>query len=67
MFWIARTPYYLLVARILQGVSGAAVWTVGTALIVDTMGKEQAGVAMGYVSMAATMGTVLGPSLGGVM
>ncbi|KKK19139.1 hypothetical protein P175DRAFT_0520762 [Aspergillus ochraceoroseus IBT 24754] len=67
MFWVARTLSSLVVARVLQGLSAAVVWTVGMALIVDTVGQDQAGKAMGYVSMAMTLGTVFGPFLGGVL
>lgn len=67
MFWIARTLSSLIVARVLQGLSAAVVWTVGMALVVDTVGKDQVGAAMGYVSMSMTVGTVFGPFIGGVV
>ncbi|KAL4807634.1 major facilitator superfamily domain-containing protein [Aspergillus unguis] len=67
MFWFARSTTELLVARIFQGLSCAVVWTVGLALVVDTMGQEQIGAAMGVVSMAMTVGTVIGPFIGGIV
>ncbi|KAE8373183.1 major facilitator superfamily domain-containing protein [Aspergillus bertholletiae] len=67
MFWVARTLSSLVIARVLQGLSAAVVWTVGMALVVDTVGKDQVGAAMGYVSMAMTVGTVFGPFIGGVV
>lgn len=67
MFWIASTLTALVIARALQGLSAAVVWTVGMALVVDTVGKDQIGAAMGYVSMAMTVGTVFGPFIGGIM
>ncbi|PLB51161.1 MFS amine transporter [Aspergillus steynii IBT 23096] len=67
MFWIASTLTALVIARALQGLSAAVVWTVGMALVVDTVGKDQVGAAMGYVSMAMTVGTVFGPFIGGIM
>lgn len=67
MFWFARSTTQLLIARIFQGFSCAVVWTVGLALTVDTMGKEQVGAAMGVVSMGMTVGTVIGPSVGGIV
>ncbi|KAL5335390.1 major facilitator superfamily domain-containing protein [Aspergillus crustosus] len=67
MFWFARTIYALVIARTLQGLSAAVVWTVGMALIVDTVGKDQVGTAMGIVSMAMTIGTVSGPFIGGLV
>lgn len=67
MFWVARTLASLVIARVLQGLSAAVVWTVGMALVVDTVGKDQVGAAMGYVSMSMTVGTVFGPFIGGVV
>ncbi|EHA24883.1 hypothetical protein ASPNIDRAFT_210350 [Aspergillus niger ATCC 1015] len=58
VFWFAETVSFLVIARSLQGLSAAVVWTVGLALVVDTVGKDQVGAAMGYVSMALTVGTV---------
>ncbi|PYH41613.1 MFS transporter [Aspergillus saccharolyticus JOP 1030-1] len=67
VFWFASSVASLVIARALQGLSAAVVWTVGMALVVDTVGKDQVGAAMGYVSMALTVGTVFGPFIGGVM
>ncbi|PWY90269.1 MFS amine transporter [Aspergillus sclerotioniger CBS 115572] len=67
VFWFAETVSSLVIARCLQGLSAAVVWTVGLALVVDTVGKDQVGAAMGYVSMALTVGTVFGPFIGGIM
>ncbi|CRG84181.1 putative MFS-type transporter C18,02 [Talaromyces islandicus] len=67
MLWMARTPTAMIVARVLQGVADAAMWTVGNALVVDTVEKEQLGSAMGYVSMSMTVGTMAGPALGGIL
>ncbi|THC90032.1 hypothetical protein EYZ11_010519 [Aspergillus tanneri] len=67
MFWVASTMSGLVVARALQGLSAAVVWTVGMALVVDTVGKDEVGAAMGYVSMAMTVGTVIGPFIGGIV
>lgn len=67
MFWLAKTPAMMIVARILQGLAEAAVWTVGNALVVDSMKREQLGTAMGYVTMSMNIGTMAGPALGGVL
>lgn len=56
-----------IAGRIFQGVSAAIVWTVGLALLVDTIGKDGIGQAMGYAGMAITFGTLCGPLLGGVI
>ncbi|OKL58197.1 hypothetical protein UA08_06651 [Talaromyces atroroseus] len=67
MFWLAKSPAIMVIARMMQGVAGAAVWAVGNALVVDSMKKEQLGTAMGYVSMAMNIGTMAGPALGGIL
>ena len=56
-----------IAGRIFQGLSGAVVWTVGLALLVDSIDKEAMGQAMGFAGMAATLGIMAGPLLGGVI
>ncbi|KAF2273440.1 MFS general substrate transporter [Westerdykella ornata] len=53
--------------RILQGASAAVVWTVGLALLADTVPQAHLAQAMGYVSLAMTLGILVGPLLGGVV
>lgn len=53
--------------RLLQGASTAVVWTVGLALLVDTVGRDELGQAVGYVGMAMSTGIMAGPLLGGVI
>ncbi|GIJ92026.1 hypothetical protein Asppvi_011001 [Aspergillus pseudoviridinutans] len=56
-----------IAGRLFQGMSAAIVWTVGLALLVDTIEKEALGEAMGYAAMGITLGTMTGPLLGGVL
>ncbi|KAJ5184132.1 hypothetical protein N7492_001748 [Penicillium capsulatum] len=56
-----------IVGRLCQGAAAAVVWTVGVALMVDTVGKDGLGQAIGYVSMSLSVGTLSGPLLGGVL
>lgn len=79
MLCLGRTEAVLIVARVLQGISAAVVWTVGIppslnrltvlglALVVDTVGEARIGQAMAYVSSAMSMGLILGPVLGGII
>ncbi|THC97338.1 hypothetical protein EYZ11_003172 [Aspergillus tanneri] len=53
--------------RLLQGASAAVVWTVGCALLVDSVEKEELGQSMGYIGMGMTLGIMGGPLLGGVI
>jgi MFS family permease len=47
--------------------SGAVVWTVGLALISDSIEKEDMGQAMGYIALSMSIGSIAGPLLGGVV
>lgn len=44
---LSRTVALLVLGRILQGLSAAVVWTVGLALMVDTVGQAAIGEMMG--------------------
>ncbi len=66
-FAYSRTYWVLLVARVLQGVAGAATWVPGMALIADHFPKEERGRAMGIVFAGANLGLLIGPPLGGVL
>ena len=57
----------LIAGRLLQGLSAAVVWTVGLALLVDTVGQQDIGQAMGYVSLSISLGYLIAPLLGGVV
>lgn len=63
---LGRVISLLVLGRILQGLSAAVVWSAGLALMSDTMG-DQIGVAMGYASMAMTIGSLISPTIGGAV
>ncbi|KAI9677962.1 MAG: hypothetical protein M1822_008070 [Bathelium mastoideum] len=67
MLCVGSSVGVIIGGRILQGISAAVVWTVGLALLVDTVGQQQAGQAMGYISLAFSLGVLGGPLLGGVV
>lgn len=67
MLCLSRTIALLVVGRILQGVSAAIVWTVGLALMVDTVGRAEIGQMLGYVSVSMTLGLLAAPLLGGLV
>lgn len=67
MLCLGRTIGVIAAGRVLQGMSAAVVWVVGLALLVDTVGGEDIGQAMGYVGLAMTVGVLLAPLLGGVV
>ncbi|KAL9601269.1 MAG: hypothetical protein Q9219_002674 [cf. Caloplaca sp. 3 TL-2023] len=57
----------LIAGRILQGISAAIVWTVGLALLVDTVGQKEVGQIMGFVSISMSVAILVAPLLGGVV
>ncbi|KAH9821261.1 major facilitator superfamily domain-containing protein [Melampsora americana] len=62
-----RTIWILLVARILQGLSAAIVWTVGLSLVVDTVGPDKLGSALGSIYGVISVGSLASPTLGGIV
>lgn len=56
-----------IVGRMLQGAAAAIFWAVEMALMVETVGKDGIGQAVGYVSMAVSFGPLVEPLLGGVL
>ncbi|KAJ5664672.1 hypothetical protein N7462_011485 [Penicillium macrosclerotiorum] len=67
LFVVARSLALLVVARALQGLSAAAVWVVGLAILADNVPPERVSEAMGHTTIALTWGFLLGPTIGGVM
>lgn len=67
LLFAGRSIGLLILARIFQGISGAVVWTVGLALVMDTVGSERLGVAMGSIFSIISVGQVVSPVLGGVV
>lgn len=63
---LAKSVALLVLGRLLQGLSGAIVWTVGLALLVDTVGRD-IGQAMGWVSIAMAVGLLVAPVIGGAV
>ena len=64
---LGRTVVTLLIARLLQGFSSAIVFTVGCAILLDAVGQENIGQAMGYTGVGLTLGVLLGPIIGGLL
>ena len=51
LLFLGKVVWVLVVARVLQGVSAAVVWTIGLALVLDTVGPENLGKTIGSVSV----------------
>lgn len=67
LFVLARSLPVLVLARALQGLSAAAVWVVGLAIISENVAPERVGAAMGHTTIALTWGFLLGPMVGGLI
>lgn len=65
--YAGRTIPILVVARILQGISGAFVWTIGLALCLETVGPENLGKTIGSIFSFISAGSLAAPVLGGVL
>ncbi len=63
---LGRNIGLFVVGRILQGLSAAIVWSVGLALLADTVGNR-IGAAMGYVNIAMSFGLLIAPLIGGAV
>ncbi|KAJ6788576.1 hypothetical protein PWT90_05335 [Aphanocladium album] len=67
LFLLGQTLLVLFVARILQGLSAALVWTVGLVLCVEAVGTENLGKTMGGIFGFVAFGNLLSPPLGGFL
>ncbi|MCJ1463000.1 hypothetical protein MMC07_001604 [Pseudocyphellaria aurata] len=67
MLHFGNTIGIFIAARVFQGVAAAILYSAGLALLYDSVGKENLGQAMGYITLSITAGAFLGPSLGGIL
>ncbi|KAL8769649.1 MAG: hypothetical protein Q9209_004446 [Squamulea sp. 1 TL-2023] len=67
MLFLGQSIAVLILARVLQGVSGAVVWTIGLALLLDTVGPGNLGKTIGSIFGFISIGELAAPVLGGVL
>ena len=67
IFAIGTSPVLLLLARCLQGASAGIVYTVGLALLVDTVGQDEVGAWMGSALSGMSFGLMIGPFIAGII
>ena len=65
VFVISDNLYLLILARLIQGISGAATWSAGLALISDTFDSSERGSRLGMAIAVMSAGTLTGPVVGG--
>lgn len=67
LFGFSTSVTHLFIARMVQGVSAAATWSAGLALLADITDPSRLGERMGIALSAVGLGTVLGPVVGGLL
>ncbi|THV50114.1 hypothetical protein BGAL_0164g00050 [Botrytis galanthina] len=67
MFGMARNVYILATSRFLQGLAASVVWTVGFALLADTVGNDEIGHWVGYLLTSVNVGILVAPLVGGIL
>ncbi len=67
LFGFSTTVEHLIIARTVQGISAAATWSAGLALLAETCDPSRLGEKMGITLSAVGFGTVIGPVLGGLL
>ena len=67
LFSLTKSLPLIILARLLQGCSTAIVFTIGYSLMLDTVGNEGIGRAVGYTSMSLSLGLFAGPIIGGFL
>ena len=67
IFALSGNFYVLILARLLQGMSGAATWSAGLAMLSETFGPEDRAPRLGAAMSVMSLGTLLGPAVGGIL
>ncbi|MCR4539135.1 MFS transporter [Pseudomonas sp. 18.1.10] len=64
---MAPSLYWLIAARVLQGLGAAIMMAMTLGMVGDTVSKERTGRVMGLLGTLSAVGTAMGPSVGGVL
>ncbi|KAK4704320.1 hypothetical protein P7C70_g1898, partial [Phenoliferia sp. Uapishka_3] len=67
IFMVTSNFAAMMVARVLQGFSGTAIWTLGLALASDSTPETRCGSVMGFVMSGSSIGLIIGPPIGGLL
>lgn len=62
-----QTVTVLVLARVLQGVSGGVVWTIGLAIVVETVSQDHLGKTMGTIFSFVSVAGLFAPICGGAL
>lgn len=61
MFCFAQAPAWLVIARVLQGLSASVVYTAGLALVTDAVGPDEVGAWYGEDAFLLSLSLCLSP------
>lgn len=64
---VGQSVAVLAIARFLQGASGGVVWTIGMAIIIETVGQENLGKTMGTMFSFISIAGLFSPIIGGLL
>ena len=67
LYIYATNAYLLIPIRILGGIGASAVWPLAMAMIIDKVGNESRGAAMGRYNAAFYSAVAVGPLIGGFL
>ncbi|TQS37381.1 hypothetical protein Golomagni_02149 [Golovinomyces magnicellulatus] len=67
LLWIGQSWRALVIARIFQGFSAAVVWSVGLAMILDTVGNSRLAVVLNGIFGFICAGELIAPVVGGII
>lgn len=67
LFGFSKNIAMLICSRILHGLSSSILYTVGLAVLVDTVGKDEVGKWMGTAMSCNNIGMVISPMVGGTV
>lgn len=63
----AKSPGVYDLGRFIQGASGGIVWVSGLAILADASDPDTIGMFMGFPDIGMSLGTFLGPTIGGAV
>ncbi|CAO2651069.1 Nn.00g093660.m01.CDS01 [Neocucurbitaria sp. VM-36] len=67
LFGLSSNIAMLMCSRVLHGLSSSILYTVGLAVLVDTIGKDEVGQWMGTAMSCNNVGIIISPLLGGIV
>ncbi|KAF4973810.1 hypothetical protein FSARC_3 [Fusarium sarcochroum] len=65
--WTAESFFVFVIGRIIQGASAACLWSIGLALIVDTVEEDSVGGILAYADISLCLGLACAPPIAGYL